>query len=529
MATTEIIIVGGGFNGLVAAAILARAGHRPLVLEARSVLGGLGATEELPDGCRVPAMHHGTGILDSPLCHELQLARHGLEVLPREGGVFVPQADGAGLLLPVEPKEAAAEIRGTSRSDADRYLELCGFLEDLSNIVQPVLSKSPQEQDSRSWSDLKDWLGLGAKVRRLGQSQMMRLFRWIPMSLRDFLNDTFETELLKAGLAGDAALGSHHGPWAPHTTLNWFHARLVQNVGRQKSWPRGGPGGLARALANSATASGATIRKEARVQRILAVKGRIKGVQLQNGETISGEVILSSLDPRSTFLGLCDPAMLEPRFLWKVFRWRTHGATAKVDLVLSGLPTFGDSDDRDGTVLQSAIRPAKSLEVMERAADAVKYGRVPETPWLEMLIPTAFDPSLAASGRHVASVQVQYVPRNLRDSSWELEREKLGDHVVSTLARVCPDLVGKIVHRRVTTPEDLERRYGVSGGHVFHGEHAPDQLFFFRPFVGYANYQTPLKGLYLCGAGTHPGGGLTGLPGQIAARRVVADIIRGDT
>lgn len=527
----RVVIVGGGHNGLVAAAFLARAGLRPLVLERRRIVGGAAVTEEIHPGFRCPTLAHSAGPLLPGIARELELARHGLEWLRPEVRVFAPSPDGRALLLHDDPARTLPSLAAFSAADAKKFPDFHLSLGRIGRVLAELFSLTPPDIDRPGAGSLWSALGVGRKFRALPRRDAYRLLRWGPMAVADLVSEWFETDLLRAAIAARGIAGMFGGPWSAGSGANLLlQAALDGHSAGPAAFPRGGIGALTEALASAARDAGAEIRTGAGVARIAVEKGAATGVVLESGEAIPARAVVSNADPRRTFLRLLDPTDLDPDFLEKVRNYRSTGVAAKVNLALSGLPSFPAlaSAGKDGSraALSGRIHIGPGIDYLERSFDAAKYGDFSPEPWCEVTIPSIADPSLAPSGGHVLSVYAQYAPHRLREGSWTERREALGDAVVRTLAAYAPDLPGKVVARRVLTPLDLEEEYGLTGGHGFHGEHSLDQLFTMRPVLGHARYRTPVAGLYLCGAGTHPGGGVTGGPGRNASREIVKDLRR---
>jgi phytoene dehydrogenase-like protein len=524
---TDIVIIGGGLNGLVAAHELARAGRRPLVLERRETIGGTCSTGPLAPGFRAPTLLHATGPLRPDLLAGMGLARHGLEMLNSETRVFSTSSDGRALVLSGDAGRSVESIAAFSRADADRYPAFAETVGRLAGVLGNLVDMTPPDIDHPGAGDILALLRTGKRVRDLGKRDLYRLLRWMPMAVADVAAEWFDTEVLRAAVAARAVLGQAAGPWSAGTGAVYFlRAAADPHAMGSVVVPRGGPGALADAVAAAARAAGATIRTGAEVARIEVENGVATGLTLASGERLDVPFIVSGLDPKRTLLGLVEPSHIGPDMRHRLANIRTRGVTAKVNLALGALPSFTALMDRGAEAkraLTGRILVAPEIDYVERAFDASKYGRIPEHPFLEATLPTLLDPTLAPEGRHVMSVLVQFTPHRLHEGDWNGRREALGDLVVKTLAEHAPDLPRLVEHRQVITPDDLEREWGLTGGHIFQGEEALDQIFTMRPLLGYARYRTMIRGLYLCGAGTHPGGGLTGANGRNAARAVLAD------
>ncbi len=526
MARYDAVIVGGGHNGLVAAAYLARAGRRVVVLEAASVVGGCAINTEIAPGFQLPALAHAMTI-DAQVSRDLGLAGRGLTTIAPAVSVFAPTPSGKALVLWRDTARSAHDLAGWSAADAAKWPEFMQTANAIANAAGGLLKQIPPSIDSPSAAELVQLFGVGRGLRGLGRSGLYRFLRWGPMAIADLASEWFETPVLRAAIAARGIFGVGAGPRSAGTVATWLlQTALEGHPAGAPVFASGGPAALGRALAAAATAAGATIRTGARVTAIDANDSGATGVTIEGGERFEAGIIVSNADPRRTLLDLVDPIRLPPSFREKIRRFRSRGVLAKINLALSRLPSFAGVDKGQTSpaeLLAGRIHIGPDLDYMERAFDASKYGRYSPSPWLEATIPSLGDASLAPAGQHVMSVYAQWMPYQLRGSDWATEREAMGDAVVKTLAAVAPDLPSAIVARTVVTPQDLERQYGLSGGHIFHGEHALDQLYAMRPVLGWAQHRTPIAGLYLCGAGTHPGGGLTGLPGAHAARVVLKD------
>jgi len=517
------VVIGAGHNGLTAAAYLARAGMSVLVLEQREVIGGATATEEFHPGFRVDSFAHRLGAFSHRVVEDLRLAAHGLKIV-RPDPARVAVADGRSLSFYRDPARTAEAIRPFSSPDAVRWGAFCARIAEAMRVADRVRQGEPPELLKPSKADLRRLAGIGLKLRRQGTRAMTEIFRMLPMSLADLLDEWFETDVLKGAIAASGLVGMMQGPRSPHTAYNLMESQAVDDAPASGvALVRGGTGRLAEALAAAARARGAEIRTAATVERIVVRSDAAVEVLLAGGEVIPAKRIVSSADPKRTFLQLVGADALDPTFARMVRCIRMRGVCAKVHLALAELPRF--TGISDGAALRGVLTVAPSLDYLERAFDDAKYGQISRRPFLEAVIPTLTDPGLAPAGRHVMSVLVQYAPYDLKAGVWDTARgEALGDAVVALLGQYAPNLPGAVLHRQVLTPLDLERRVGLTQGDLFHGQMTPDQLFFMRPVPGWGFYRTPVQGLYLCGAGTHPGGGVTALPGFHAARAVLRDL-----
>ena len=530
-ATFDAIVIGGGHNGLVCAAYLARAGLRTVVLERRASVGGTLVTSEILSGARVPAVTHLVGNLRAVVVRELGLSGAGLRLVQPQALATSVRPDGPPITLWADPARTVADLGLHARRDAAAWTEIDARTRALARIVDRMAGMTPPDPSHVGVPDALAAARLGMRYRGLRTADARALLRWLPMPIGDLLEDHFETDALRALLAVRGIRFSSLGPRAAGTTQLLLADSAGSDSGLAGStvYARGGPGALAAALATAASRLGVEIRTSAEVVAVRERNGRVTGVALASGEELSSPVVVGGIDPKRLLLGLVDPEALGPQLGWQVANVRMRGVIAKVNLALSDLPRFsGLEKDEDRIRLRGRIVVAPSVGYLDRAADAAKYGRISEEPWLEATIPSLVDPLLvdgaARSGvRHVMSVLLQSAPYSLRDGDWDANRDALGDLAVRALETVAPGIGALVVAREVITPADLERDYGLTGGHPLHGEAALDQWFAWRPMLGWARYRMPVDGLYLCGAGAHPGTGVTGLPGRNAAREIVAD------
>jgi phytoene dehydrogenase-like protein len=525
----DVVIIGAGHNALVTAFYLGRAGLHPLVLERRSVAGGAAASDELHPGFRCSTYAHSMAGLAPRVIEDMALARHGLELIRPDPAGFAPTDDGRALLLYRDASaggHSAQSIAQFSDHDAESYPEFARTLARLAGVLRPLMLKTPPAMQAPALGDLWTMLGVGRAMRSVGSKDMFRLLRWGPMAVADLVAEWFQSEPLRAVIAARGIFGASLGPWSAGSgALLLLRAAFDPEPASGVCFVRGGMGKLAQALIEAATQAGAEIRTGAEVAAIQARDGSVTGVTLAGGEEIAAKAVISGADPRRTFLGLLDPIELQPDFVARVRNYRSKGVLAKVNLALDALPPFtalGNGKDA-AQALAGRIHIGPEIDYLERAFDASKYGGFSAEPYLEAVIPSLTDPELTPVGKHLMSIYAQFAPHKLRDADWESQREALGDAVVKTLARYAPDLPNLIVGRQVITPADIEQQLGMTGGHIFHGELALDQLFSLRPLLGWAGYRTPLRGLYLCGSGTHPGVGLTGANGFNAAREFLRD------
>jgi phytoene dehydrogenase-like protein len=519
----DAVIIGGGHNGLVAAALLAKAGKQVLVLERRSTLGGAAATEAIYPGFKFNVGASNAGMFRPELISALELDRHGLQFVTSPVVAYAPQPDGPGLTLWRDRQRTQAEFAYVSPHDAAMYQGFTQLIGRLTQVLDGMVTLTPPNiVEQLNPLDLFPWAKTALRLRQLGKKDMMEFVRILPMTVSELLNEWFESEAVKGLLAGPGVSGVMQGPYASGTAFMFLYHHLSGGDGvRATRFVRGGMGQLSVALASAATLYGAEIRLGAEVQRILVKSDEATGVLLSNGDEISAKTVLSGADPRRTLFGLVGPHYLEPRVMRRVRNIRFRGSTAKVNLALAGMPRFSGLKDGDTERLSGHIVISPSVEYLERAYDDAKYGQYSAHPYLDVVIPSLLDPSLAPAGQHVMSITMQYAPYHLREGDWDQAREGLGDLVVDTLSEYAPNLRELILHRQVLTPLDLEREIGLTEGSIYHGQMDLDQLLFMRPIAGYGRYGMPIRNLYLCGAGSHPGGGVTGAPGMNAAREVL--------
>ncbi len=525
MAKYDTIIIGGGHNGLVAACYLAKAGLKTLVLERRKIVGGASITEEIHPGFRCSTLAHSTAPLSPHIAKDLGLQRHGVEMVTPEVRVLALTPDGRSLCIYNDTARSVKEIEKFSEKDAKSYPEFERSFSRIGHVLSPLLTMTPPAIDKPAPSELWNLGKLGLSFRGLGKPDAYRLLRWGPMAVADLVAEWFETELLRATVAARGIFGAFAGPWSAGTStgLLW-QAAMDGHAIAPASFIKGGMGALTQALAKAAQQAGVEIRTAAEVTRIDTTAEQASKVLLKNGDEIVARAIVSNADPRTTFLRLIDPIDLDPNFLLKIRNYRATGVSAKINLALSGLPLFTElNGDHANSRLSGRIHIGPDIDYLERAFDAAKYGDYSPAPYMDIAIPSLSDPSLAAANAHVMSVYVQYAPYKLKTGDWNSRREEFGDAVVNALSIYAPNLKELIVARQVITPLDLEHTYGLNGGHIHHGEQSLDQFFTFRPILGWAQYRTPIRRLYLCGAGTHPGGGVTGRPGANAAREIISD------
>ncbi len=520
----RVVLIGGGHNALVTAFYLATGGFKPLILERREMVGGGAITEEFHPGFHASTLAHTLGPLHAAVARDLQLDKFSYEVLSPDPRVFAPTPDGKALFFCNDAARTAAGIASFSDKDAAKYAQFAASLEETAGFFAQLASITPPAIDKPTPEDLWNLLKTGRNVRSLGKAGIFDLLRWGPMAVADFVAEFFETELLRAVIAARGIFGTALGPWsAGSTAVLLLRAAADAHPVGSAAFPRGGLGSFTRALAESAKAAGTEIRTDTEVQHIRIKDGAVTGVVLSDGEEIAAEAVVSGADPKRTFFNLVDPSQLDPTFANRIRNFRATGNVAKVNLALGGLPFFLALDSMESSLksLSGRIHIGPEIDYLERAFDASKYGEFSSSPWLDVTIPTILDPALAPDGKHVLSAYVQFAPYKLREGNWDLCRRELGITVIKTLATYAPNLPSLVEGMQVITPKDLETCYGFTGGHIFHGELALDQFFTMRPVLDWARYKTPIRGLFLCGSGTHPGNGLTGASGANAAREII--------
>ena len=522
----DAIVIGGGHNGLVNAAYLARAGLRVLVLEQRPMLGGATVSEEIYPGFKFSVFSYVVSLLRPEIIRDLELPRHGLTILPLES-TLTPLPNGDFIYRGSDPHETFRNISRFSTRDAEAYRLYGHAMYQMAKAVKYILGIRPPDPASLDPRELLALLRLGMHFLALEEENLYTLVKLMTMSSADFLEEWFETDPLIATLSSSGIIGTFLGPRSPGSAYVLLHHYMGEIDGVFRAWgfQKGGTGGVAEAIASSARDLGATLRTEARVAKVLTRRGRAFGVVLENGDEIHAKLVVSSLDPKSTFLNLVDPAELPDELVNAVRNFDTQGSSGKVNLALDAVPDLSCWPGV-GPHLRGAISISPSVDYIEHAYDEAKYGRFSPSPYIDAIFPSMIDPGMAPPGKHVMSCFVQYAPYHLAEGDWETQREAFGDAVVNTLSQYIPNLKKIILHRQVLSPWDIEKTIGLSGGNIFQGELSLSQLFFLRPAPGYAQYRTPIRGYYQCGSGTHPGGGITGAPGRLAAIEILKDLPR---
>jgi phytoene dehydrogenase-like protein len=524
----DAIIVGAGHNGLVTACYLARAGRRVLVLERRDVVGGACVTEETFPGFKVSTAAYVNSLFHKAIARDLRLHEHGYQVLARDPSSFTPFPDGRSLLMGPDAELTRKEIAKFSLRDAERYPQYEAMLARVADVVEPTLTMTPPDLRRPRLGDLRNLLALGRSFRRLGAAagEAMEI---LTGAARPILERWFESEQLRATLATDAIIGAMASPSMPGTAYVLFHHVMGETDGKRGVWGyvRGGMGGLTRALAAVARGHGADVRCGAEVARILVRDGAVTGVALAGGEEYHAPIVASNADAHVTFTRLLDPGLLPAEFTAAVARIGYASASLKINVALSELPSFRAlPGTAPGPQHRGTIHICPDQDYIEHAFDDAKYGRPSARPVLECTIPSVVDPTVAPPGRHLMSMFVQYAPYRLREGTWDELRESFADRCFDLLDEYAPNFRRSVLARQVLTPLDLERVFNLTGGNIFQGAMTPGQLFVFRPVFGWARYRTPIRGLYLCGAAAHPGGGVMGIPGLNAAREILGRRLR---
>ncbi|HTX39095.1 MAG TPA: NAD(P)/FAD-dependent oxidoreductase, partial [Bryobacteraceae bacterium] len=514
---------GGGHNGLVTAAYLARAGRRVLVLERRPMVGGCAVTEEIWPGYRVSTGAYLTSLMQERIVRELDLPRFGYRVDAKDPAFFSVFPDGRHFFMWQDRAKTLAEIAKFSKRDAEVYPAYEDRLERLSQVVEGLLLTTPPPFPPRGLGSFVEYLQLAARLRGLSATETVALVKIFTQSAAEFLDEWFESEQVKVTLATDGVIGANGGPRSPGTAYILLHHCMGGVAGHRGLWGfvRGGMGAVSGAIAAAALAKGAQIRTDATVARVLVRGRRVSGVVLESGEEIEATAVASNLDPKLTFLKLLDERDLDADFVSAIRHFRIEGTSCKINLALNGLPEFTAYPGTRGPHHGATMHICPDIDYVERAWDDAKYGMPSQRPLLELTVPTIYDPSLAPAGKHIMGIFLQYAPYTLRQGTWDELREPFADRVIGLIEEYAPNFGRLIEHRQVLTPLDLERRFGITGGNIFHGEMSLDQMFVMRPVAGWARYRTPVEGLYLCGSGAHPGGGVMGAPGYNCAREML--------
>ena len=526
----DAIIIGGGHNGLVTAGYLARAGWRVTVLERRHVVGGAAVTEETWPGYKVSSLSYLCSLLQPRIIQELELAKFGYHIYPKDPSFFTAYPDGRHLFFYRDMRKTQAEMAKFSKRDAEAYPQYEADLEKLAEWVEALLLTTPPNIVRRKLKDLLQYGKLGLGTLKLGDEGLVRLVKIMTQSAKDFLSDRFESPEIKTTLATDGVIGTNGGPSTPGTAYILLHHVMGGAAGARGLWGfvRGGMGAVSNALGQSAQAHGAVIRTNASVERILIKDGTAYGVALTNGEELTARGVISNAEPQRTFLQMIEARHLDDEFLAAIKAYKCTGSVVKINLALDGLPNFtafpNKSDKEINLPHLTTMHVCPSIEYVDRAWEDALQGRPSRNPMLEITIPSAYDDSLAPAGKHVMNIFAQYAPYQLAEGEWTTAlKDQFADRCIDALAEVAPNIKNIITQRQVISPLDMETEYGLTGGNIFHGDMGLDQLFSMRPLAGWADYRTPIRGLYLCGSGTHPGGGVMGAPGFNAAREILKD------
>jgi phytoene dehydrogenase-like protein len=526
----DAVIIGAGHNGLTAAAYLARAGYATLVLERRDIVGGCCVTEQIAPGCRASTTSYIASMLRPEVIRDLHLANHGLRMVACDPALQVPFPDGHLVSWWANRDRVVDELRKISPKDARTFVRVDDQLKKLARYLQPFFLEPPPEPGTQSFDGWSDLFRTGKRFRGISTAEISRLVSFLTGSLGDFLDRNYESEKIKTLFLANNVYGKHGGPYQPGSALGLLFHLLSGGEHEQQGFyghVMGGMGSITSAMAKAARAFGAEIRTSAPVQQIDSRDGRVRGVVLEDGTEIRARVVLSNADPKRTFLGMVPERDLPGDFVRAIRGIKMDGPCAKVNMVLAEEPRFIGTPSSYDPQQRSLFTLVPSLEFAERCYDIAKFGEIPEQLWVDCVIASNADPSLAPAGKHVMTCFVQYVPFKLRQGSWDENRELLGDRVVNKIAEYAPNVPSAILARQILTPLDLERTYGLTEGNIFHGDLSLEQLFFNRPVAGWSQYRTPIAGLYLCGAGAHPGGGVTGAPGHNCARQVLRDLKKG--
>ena len=514
----DAIIIGAGHNGLVAACYLGKAGKRVLVVERYHTVGGAAITEEIHPGFRVSVASYSCSLLRPEIIRDLRLADYGFAVYAKQPSYFMPFPDGQHLFLYADSRERSkAEIRRFSSHDAEAYDRWEDFWDRVCDVIEPTLMQPP--------------ITLGQLADRFDQAGRADDFRRVMLlSTTDLLNEFFESEYVKATMAPQSLIGTAGGPMTPGTPYVWLYHAIGRAIGARGVWGyvRGGMGAITQALAAAARDLGVEIQTSAPVAEVIVEDRAAAGVALENGAEYRARTVLSNADPKRTFLGLCPRTALPADFVTAIEKnYRCAGPVYKLNLALHELPryTSAPADIPPETLCRATVDIAPTVAYLERAWDDCKHGQPSREPFIEIYTQSPTDPTMAPAGKHILSCFCQYAPYEPEGRSWDDGlREEFADRVLAKLAEYAPNMRDAVIARQMLSPVDLERRFALTGGHIFHGEITPDQSFNLRPLAGHADYRTPLPGLYLCGSGAHPGGGVTGIPGHNAAQVVLADI-----
>ena len=521
----DVIVIGGGVNGLVAAAYLAKAGRKVLLFEKKDILGGIAVTEEFFPGYKFSSLVDGAGNIAPSITSDLKLSQRGLEIVPIDPIVCSLQPGGQNLMISQDVSATAKEIAKFSEADAKAYPKFVEQLGKISAVVVGIMHMTPPDLPEFGLKNLIDLLPLLNPVRKIGRKNFAQVLRVMPMPVADLLNEWFESDVVKGAIAASGLINSSLGPQEAGSGYTFLYNWGVSNNGLFRSSGNivGGMGALSEALANAAKAFGVEIKTNSLVEKITLDNGVASGVELNNGDQYSAKMVVSAANMNTTFLNLIDPYYLDQIFVKHLKNIKYRGSTARVHFVLAELPNIQGSNGNNQNLLSGHVQISPTITYIQRAFDPVKYGRYSENPYLDIFIPTITDPSLSSDGAHLMSVTVKYMPYHLRDGDWESLREDLAKLVVNKIGEYAPGFEKLIKHQKVITPLDLEHDYDLPEGNYTHGEMTLDQFMWMRPIPGYGQYRSPIKNLYLCSAATHPGGGITGINGKNAAQEILKD------
>lgn len=522
---TDVIIIGGGVNGLVAAAYLAKAGRKVLLFEKKDILGGIAITEEFSPGCRFSSLVDGVGYLPPSISSELKLIQHGLDIVPVDPIVYSLQPDGQNLLISQDIGATVENIAKFSEADARIYPEFVEMLGKISAVVRGIMELTPPDLPEFGLKDFSGLRPIWKPLRKIGRKDFAQVLRVMPMPVADLLNEWFESEVVKGAIAASALINSSLGPQEAGTGYNFLYNWAGSNNGLFRSSGNivGGMGALSQALLNAATSLGVEINSNAPVERIIISNGISSGVELKDGDRYSAKAIISAANLNTTFLNLIDPYYLEQTFVRHLQNIKYRGSTARLHFTLSELPNFLGLNGKTENLLSGHIQISPTITYLQKAYDPAKYGRYSENPYLDIFIPTITDPSLSSDGAHLMSVTVKFMPYHLREGKWDSLRENLANLVINKIAEYTPGFEKLVKNKKVLTPLDIERDYDLPEGNYTQGEMTLDQFMWMRPIPGYGQYRSPIKNLYLCSAATHPGGGVTGINGKNAAQEILKD------